>query len=291
MQPIVSLNDIHKSFGSHHVLKGVSFNVYPGELVTLLGVNGAGKTTTINLILGLEQASSGEINVLGHRPGSLAARQEVGVTPQSTDFPEGIKVKEILEFARAHYHNPLNLEQICQDFALTDVLERKANDLSGGLKRRIAVALAFIGQPKMVFLDEPTTGLDVNSRQQIWQAVTRFISQGGTVFLTTHYLEEAENLSTRIIILKEGEIKLQGTVNEIKSIADASVVSFDTGHFPDEFPHALKITKHGQRISIETKDVDNLVRELVRYDIEFKHLSIQGSTLEKAFVAMTTGEA
>ena len=214
---IIQLNNIHKSFKQKKVLKGLSFDVKEGECIALLGCNGAGKTTTLNILLGLEQADSGQVSILGGEPGSLNVKTELGVTPQGTDFPEGLKVKEILELVAAHYPDPIGVEDAINQFSLQTIANQVSAGLSYGQKRRVAVALAFIGKPQLIFLDEPTTGLDVQSRHGLWDIINAYVKSGGTLVLTTHYLDEAEYLASRVLVLDDGMIRTQGTVAQIKA--------------------------------------------------------------------------
>lgn len=282
---IIRLHEVAKAF-DRPVIANLSLQVEAGELVTLLGVNGAGKTTTINLILGLEKPDHGEIELLGEKPQSLSVRRQIGVTPQNTGFPEGLTVKEVIQFVQAHYAAPRDVAVIAEQFGLQKILDQQTAGLSGGQKRRLAVALAFVGNPRCVFLDEPTTGLDVESRQKIWKAIHNYIASGGTVFLTTHYLEEAEALSTRIIILEKGNIKIEGTVAQIKAMAGFARVRFMTDQVPMKLMHAEKIENAGRWVTLHTHNVDGLIRELVQNGIEFKQLQIMESSLESAFLHM-----
>lgn len=284
---IVELNGVFKSFNGRGIIRDLSLKVAAGEAITLLGVNGAGKTTTINLILGLETPDSGKITLFNEKPGSLRARELVGVTPQNTGFPEGIRVGEIIEFVRSHYPKSEPLQQLAKRFGLNALLQQRTSLLSGGQKRCLSVALAFAGNPSCVFLDEPTTGLDVESRQRIWNAIRDYLSSGGTVFLTTHYLEEAEMLSHRIAILEEGRIKIEGSVNHIKSLAGMARIRFHADVMLTDFPYVEKIEKEGNIYTLHTHSVDNLVRALVENQIPFKHLQIVESSLENAFITMT----
>lgn len=289
---LVSLRDVHKSFQDVAVIRGVDFALQPGELVTLLGVNGAGKTTIINMILGLLSPSSGQIQLLGHKPRSVIARRQVGVTPQSTGFPEHITVGEVLSFVRAHYPSPMALATCVERFGLQDLLDKHCQDLSGGQKRRLAIAQAFVGQPRCVFLDEPTTGLDVESRQQVWAAIRQYVNEGGSVFLTTHYLEEAEQLSTRIIILEQGVIKQEGTVAEIKALAGMARVGFladdmSCDMLQNNIPGIEKIEQQAERYTLHTHDSDHVVRALVNQNIAFRELTVIESSLESAYLQVT----
>jgi ABC-2 type transport system ATP-binding protein len=284
---IVKLSNVHKSFADLEVIRGINLEIKRGELLTMLGVNGAGKTTTINMMLGLQKPTAGDIALFGESPEHQPTRQRIGVTPQNTGLPEEIKVKEILEFVGAHYLKPKSIEEVARLFGLADLLERAAHGLSGGQKRRIAVALAFVGNPDIVFLDEPTTGLDVESRQQIWLAIQAYLAQGGTAFLTTHYLEEAESLSTRIVILEQGKIKVEGTVTDIKALAGLARIKFKAPQIPDDLHYVAKREQYNGHFILHTEQVDALVRELVRRDIAFRDLQIIESSLESAYLKMT----
>ena len=269
------------------MIRDLSLTLNQGELVSLLGVNGAGKTTTINIILGLEKPTSGEASLLGHAPGSIAAKRQVGVTPQNSGFPEGLSVKEIIEFIRSHYKDPLTLNEVAEQFNLTPILNQRTNKLSGGQKRRLAVAQAFIGKPKCVFLDEPTTGLDVESRRSIWKAVKQYLKNKGSVFLTTHYLEEAEALSDRVVIIDQGVIKFEGTVDKIKELAGLARVCFIANAMIGPLSHVEKIEQNGHNFILHTHQVDELIRELVHKNIEFHDLKIIESSLESAYLQIT----
>ena len=207
--PIIELKDIKKSFGRKAVLKGLTFSIEPGELIALLGCNGAGKTTTMNILLGLEKADSGTARLFNQPPGAMSVKAQLGVTPQGTDFPEGLKVKEILAFVAAHYDHPLSVTETIERFSLDTIADQLTAGLSYGQKRRVAVASSFIGNPKCIFLDEPTTGLDVQSRHALWDITRTYVENGGTLILTTHYLEEAEKLASRVLVLDDGVIRTQ----------------------------------------------------------------------------------
>ncbi len=281
----VELKSIHKSFGKLQVLRGLDLSLPAGKLVTLLGVNGAGKTTTINIMLGLEKADAGKINILNGQPQQVAIRQQIGCTPQNTNFPEEIKVREIINFTQQHFPNFTATDELAEQFGLKNILERKTGGLSGGQKRRLAVALAFVGNPKLVFLDEPTTGLDVESRQKIWQAVRYYLSQHNTsIFLTTHYLEEAEALSDHIIILEQGKIKIEGSVDEIKALAGITRVCFQATKIPEHLAYVEKTEQQGDLYTLHTTQADELIRDLVHQDVAFRNLKIIESSLETAFL-------
>lgn len=288
---IISLKDVEKNFGLKKVLRGLSFDVAPGELIALLGCNGAGKTTTINMLLGLEQADAGEISIFGSKPGSMQVRSLLGVTPQGTDFPEGLKVKEVLELVAAHYPNAIALDEAVTKFSLTDIADQVTAGLSYGQKRRVAVALAFIGNPKLIFLDEPTTGLDVQSRHALWDIIRNYVKSGGTLVLTTHYLEEAEKLASRVLVLDKGVISQQGTVAEIIAETGMMSVVFEAPACPPSLDNAVSIKQSAGCYTIETSNSDALLRELVNKNIDFANLIVHKSNLETAFLEINAASA
>ncbi len=214
--PLAGAHGVHKRYGRIEALKGVDLDLHPGELLALLGPNGAGKTTLISLLLGLRRPDRGEVRLFGLNPRDLRARSAVGATPQQTAFPNNLTVLEVMELIRAHYPQPRPIRGLLEAFELDGLERRQVGGLSDGQKRRLAVALAFSGDPKAVFLDEPTTGLDVKSRRGIWEGIQAFRQSGGAVLLTTHYLEEAETLASRVIILHHGQVIAEGSVAELK---------------------------------------------------------------------------
>ena len=282
--PIIELKDIKKSFGRKAVLKGLTFSIEPGELIALLGCNGAGKTTTMNILLGLENADSGTARLFNQPPGAMSVKAQLGVTPQGTDFPEGLKVKEILAFVAAHYDHPLSVTETIERFSLDTIADQLTAGLSYGQKRRVAVASSFIGNPKCIFLDEPTTGLDVQSRHALWDITRTYVENGGTLILTTHYLEEAEKLASRVLVLDDGVIRTQGTVAEIIAESGMMSISFNAKSCPQTLEHAATITQTADSFVLETTNSDALIRELVDKQVPFEHLIVHKSSLEAAFL-------
>jgi ABC-2 type transport system ATP-binding protein len=192
---------IVKRFGDARVLDGFDLVVERGERVVVLGPNGAGKTTAISILLGLRRADLGTVLVCGASPTELSVRRRIGCTPQQTAFPETLRVGEVVDFVRAHYPRPLAQQDTLGRFGLTTLASRRLGGLSGGERRRLACALAFAGDPELVVLDEPSAGLDVESRLGLWRSICE---DGRTVLLTTHSFEEADALATRIVVLRRG---------------------------------------------------------------------------------------
>jgi ABC-2 type transport system ATP-binding protein len=196
-------------------LAGVSFELHDGEILALLGPNGAGKTTAIGVLLGLRHPDSGEARLFGRDPREPASRRRVGSTPQELDFPGTLTVAEVLDFAGRHFPARADVGELLSRFGLEEVARRQCGGLSGGQRRRLAVALAFVGDPAVVVLDEPTTGLDVEARKSVWDAIRSHRSRGGSALLTTHYLEEAEKLASRVVVLVSGRVVCEGRPREI----------------------------------------------------------------------------
>lgn len=214
-----SLHGVVKCFGDVAALDDIDLTVGEGEIVAVLGPNGAGKTTAVSLLLGLRRPDRGTAEVLGRDPCSPRARTSVGAAPQEMSFPPTLRVGELVEFVRAHYPEPLRSDVVLETFALADVAGRQVGGLSGGQRRRLAVSLAFAGDPQLAILDEPTAGLDVETRRALWDAIRRHAGRGRSVLLTTHHLEEAEALAHRIVVIAGGKVLAAGSAAEIKGTA------------------------------------------------------------------------
>jgi ABC-2 type transport system ATP-binding protein len=212
-----ALRGVTKRFGAVVALDGVDLELRRRDVLALLGPNGAGKTTALSLMLGLRRADAGRAELFGMDPRRPASRTSVGVTPQETSFPPTLRVREIVDLVRAHFGTPFATEELLRRFGLADSSRRQAGGLSGGERRHLAVALAFAGQPLAVFLDEPTTGLDVEARRVVWSELQAYAAQGGTILLTTHYLEEAEALASRVVLLAHGRIRAEGSPRQLAS--------------------------------------------------------------------------
>lgn len=291
---ILQFNSVNKYFSTKQVLNDVSFSVCKNEIIALLGVNGAGKTTTINLMLGRQIPTSGSVTLFGQDPKNYTSRYKIGVTPQNVEFPEGVKVREILEFVHGHYQKPHPIQFMIDTFELASFLEERGARLSGGQKRRLALALAFIGNPDIIFLDEPTTGLDVGARKILWEYIKAEAKLGKTIFLTTHYLEEIEQVATRVLFLQHGQIKLDGTVEAIKKIASTSLIKIsfvlESDYDFSSFQYCEKFSRQQEKYILETYEPDNLLRELVQKNVEFKNLSIERENLESAFLNLSNAK-
>lgn len=285
----VRLDGIHKAYGAVRALSGLDVTLAAGEIHAFLGANGAGKTTAIGVMTGLRRADSGSVQVLGGDPQEVAVRRRIGLTPQESGFPNNLRVCEIIRLVRAHYPTPLSDADLFARFPLQTLWRRQAGSLSGGQKRILAVALAFVGNPDLVFLDEPTTGLDVTARQTLWQAVLSYRSTGGTVVLTTHYLEEAEALATRVVVICQGRAVAEGAVDEIRARVGQGRITY-RGEAREGIAGATRVERIGEEVAILAYDADAVVRALVTHGVTFSELQVRPASLEEAFVAITEGD-
>ena len=284
---VARLVDARKSYATVEALSGVNLDVHKGRLVALLGPNGAGKTTAISLLCGLRRPTSGTVELFGGNPEQPVNRRLLGVTPQDTGFPESLKVREIVDLVRAHYADPVPAEEALHHLGITHLANRQTGGLSGGEKRRLAVALAFVGRPRLVILDEPTTGLDVDSRRALWQVVREYLARGGTVLLTTHYLEEAEALADEVVVIDKGSILAQGSVADITAQVDVTRVRLRVAELPD-LPGVVEIEKERDVTVVYTTDADEFVRRLVHSGAAFSGIEVAPVSLEEAFLRLTS---
>ncbi|MFK3981596.1 ABC transporter ATP-binding protein [Micromonospora sp. NPDC050397] len=275
-----------RRYGEVTALDQVSFEVRAGEVVGLLGPNGAGKSTLLNLLVGVRRVSAGRVELFGGDPRDRANRQRLGVTPQETGLPPTLRVGEVVDYVSAHYADPVPRAELLDRFGIADLARRQTGGLSGGQKRRLAIALAFVGRPQLVILDEPTTGLDVEARHSLWEAIRSFHADGGTVLLSSHYLEEIEALAQRVVVLGQGRVLADNTVAAIRGIVGVRRVSLAAAELP-ELPGVLGVETSEGRTHLLTADADQLVRDLVRSDVAFSDLEIRPTSLEEAFLTLT----
>lgn len=276
-----------RSYGPVIALDGVSLDVPAGQLLGLLGPNGAGKTTLLQLFAGLRRPTSGTVELFGGDPRDAARRRRLGCTPQETGLPPTLRVHEIVEFVAGHFDHPVPTGELLEQFGLTGLERRQSGGLSGGQKRRLAVAVAFAGRPDLVLLDEPTTGLDVEARHALWDAVRRYHQEGGTVVLTSHYLEEVEALAERVVVIDQGRVRADGTIAEVRSLVPARRVGLRAPDLPD-LAGVERSSREGERYELWTADSDSLVRQLVTTGIPFHDLEVATASLEEAFLALTS---
>ena len=295
----VQLEHVSKNFGKVQALKQVSFKVEPGEVIAFLGPNGAGKTTAISLMMGLRSPDSGTATIFGRDPRDPQNRSRIGAMLQESDVPSTLKVREVVDFIGRAYSNPLTVTKALEMADLTELANRPAANLSGGQKKRLAFALAVIGNPDVLFLDEPTAALDVEARRGFWEQVGTFTRSGKTIILTTHYLEEADAIAERIVVINAGEIVAQGTPAAIKARVGGKIVRFKSPGFPAGTLEATMLEKlpisrssiNAETVELYTLEPEQVLRELFIRNVPMSDLEVRGGGLEEAFVQITNSQS
>ena len=287
---LARLEGVHKSFGSRPALRGVDLTVEAGTAVALLGGNGAGKTTSISLLLGLLRPDRGQALLSGRPASDRRARQEVGVMLQATGLPDMLRVRELLELTRRYYPAPRSVADCVALAGLEDILHRRYGQLSGGQQRRVQFALAICGRPRLLFLDEPTTGLDIEARRSLWQAIGEMVGDGCGVLLTTHYLEEAEALANRVVVLQDGAVVACGGTEELRSrVARARVGCLTALAAADiaSWPGVQAVAADGARLDITVDAPEAIVARLLSADPTLSGLEVRRAGLAEAFLDLT----
>lgn len=296
MSYAIEFNQLVKQYGSQRAVDGLNLQFERGKISALLGPNGAGKTTTISMILGLQKPTSGEINVLGLPAGTPALRQRVGALMQDVKPADGLTVREVLQLFRSYYRNPLSLDRLLDISGLRAEAKKRASALSGGQRRRLAFAQSLAGNPDLLLLDEPTVGMDVESRIRFWDTIRGFAAAGKTMLVTTHYLEEADSVADHIAVIAQGRIVAEGTPEQLKSKAALRTVSFRTAHVPEEqallrLTGVEKAESNGSRIRLYVRNTDIVLGELLQTDWGVADIEVQSATLEEAFRSLTNQTA
>ena len=286
---VAALVGVSRAYGTTVALEDVDLAVRRGEVLALLGPNGAGKTTAIRILVGLRRPDRGRALLFGRDPRRREARLRLGCTPQETSLPAALTVRETLDLVRAHFPRPVATAALLERFELTGLADRQNGGLSGGQRRRLAVALAFAGNPELIVLDEPTTGLDVSARRIVWRAIAEHAAAGGAVLLTTHYLEEAEALATRVAVIARARIRAEGPVAAIRDRAGVTRIRIDAGDLPD-VPGVDRREHVDGATTLYARDAGAVVRELVRRGVPLDGLEVRRATLEEAFLGLTQAE-
>jgi ABC-2 type transport system ATP-binding protein len=297
----IQCRDLRKTYdGKVEAVRGLNLEIKAGECFGLLGPNGAGKTTTIEILEGLLQPTSGEVIILGRtwKTHTRELRELLGISLQETRLTEKLSVRETIDLFASFYHLPRSSADVIEDLQLTEKAEEWVGKLSGGQRQRLAVATALVGNPNILFLDEPTTGLDPQSRRQLWEIVRGFLRQGGTVLLTTHYMDEAERLCDRLAIIDHGQVIAEGTPTAlIERLGGHHVVEF-TVSSESASPNQWKMLPGVESVRQENGVTSLSVREphltipalldMVRMqNSQLLHLSTRQASLEDVFVNLT----
>jgi ABC-2 type transport system ATP-binding protein len=298
--PVISVHGLHKRYGDKEAVRGIDLEVRRGEIFAFLGPNGAGKTTTVEILEGFRQATAGTISVLGSDPWHAHSswRERIGIVLQESEAEPGLTVRECLNLYAGYYHQPREVDETLELVALTEQAGQRATTLSGGQRRRLDVALALIGDPELIFLDEPTTGFDPAARRAAWAVIAGLRALGKTILLTTHYMEEAERLADRIAVIAAGEIVAQGTpqtLGDRQRAASRITFSLPPDTAVSELPGAIV-----ERIERDSGDALLLPSSTVASDLhvlsgwalerghEFEDLEVRRPTLEDVYLKLTT---
>ncbi len=287
---IAGLSAVTKNYGSRRALDGIDLTVGKAEILAVLGPNGAGKTTAVKLLLGLLDPDSGAVRVFGKDPREARGRERSGAMLQVARVPETLRVREHIDLFSSYYPHPLPIAETLEAAGMTELANRKFGELSGGEKQRALFALALCGNPDLLFLDEPTVGMDVEARRGMWKQIRALAARGKSVLLTTHYLEEAEALADRIVVLHHGRVIENGTAAEIKSRVAGQVVKCRTRLTIEDlmrFPHVSEVHCEGGVTEIRTSSSDDVLRQLILTDPEAHGIELKNSGLEEAFLALT----
>jgi ABC-2 type transport system ATP-binding protein len=287
---VASLAGVSKNYDAVKALVNVDFNVRAGEVVALLGPNGAGKTTAVKLVLGLMTPNSGKVQVFGADPTNPDNRLRTGAMLQVGRVPETLRVREHIDLFSTYYRKHLPIADVLAAAGLEKLSDRKFGELSGGQKQRVLFALAICGDPDLIFLDEPTVGLDVEARRMLWDEIRRMVSRGKTVLLTTHYLQEADALADRIAVINQGKIIAEGTPSEIKAQTSGKKIRCITSLSADalrRLPGVREVHEDRDAVEIHAAEAEAIVRELLARDAGLTGLEISSAGLEEAFLALT----
>jgi ABC-2 type transport system ATP-binding protein len=291
---LARLRGAGKSYGALRALDGIDLALRGGELLALLGPNGAGKTTAISLLLGLVRADAGEVALFGMDPQRIEARRGIGVMLQDAALPQTLRVGELIRLTASYYPSPRSVAESAELAGVADLLHRPYGKLSGGQQRRVQFALALCGRPKLLFLDEPTVGMDIEARQKLWNAIRALVAEGASIVLTTHYLEEAEALADRVCVMARGKVVSEGSVEALRARIALKRVWCATRLPLAEaaaWPEVADARLDGQRLCLSTEHVEALVRRLLAHDAQLSALEVRAAGLAEAFTELTRDDA
>ncbi len=297
METAIEVRDLKKSYGDLEALRGINFTMNRGEIFALLGPNGAGKTTIMEILEGYIQRTSGHVSVLGYDPDSSPEdlRSRVGIVLQETGVDLYLKVGEIIKQFSGFYQNPKPINEILDVTGLREQSDIRIRRLSGGQRRRLDVALGIVGDPELLFLDEPTTGLDPYARRNTWNMIASLRELGKTILLTTHYMDEAEVLADKIALLNAGIIEAEGTLEELRTYKKATTIKFELDDAINRIPVEISKLANviGNEVKLETTTPMSSLAILASWalneEIELRGLSVQQQSLDEIFIELVEG--
>ena len=298
METAIEVRDLKKSYGDLEALRGINFTINRGEIFALLGPNGAGKTTIMEILEGYIQRTSGHVSVLGYDPDSSPEdlRSRVGIVLQETGVDLYLKVGEIIKQFSGFYQNPKPINEILDVTGLREQSDIRIRRLSGGQRRRLDVALGIVGDPELLFLDEPTTGLDPYARRNTWNMIASLRELGKTILLTTHYMDEAEVLADKIALLNAGIIEAEGTLEELRTYKKATTIKFELDDAINRMPVEISKLANviGNEVKLETTTPMSSLAILASWalneEIELRGLSVQQQSLDEIFIGLVEGK-
>jgi len=288
------LEGVSRRFGKTVALQDVSIDIRRGELLAILGPNGAGKSTSIALLLGLHQPDCGRATLFGRPPGEIDSRRRVGIMMQEANLPPDIRVRELIHLVSSYYPDPLPVRDVLDLTQTGPLASRPYAALSGGQKRLAQFAAAICGRPQLLFLDEPTAGLDIQARERLWATLRTLVAHGTSIVLTTHYLEEAEALANRVVVLARGRMVATGTVNEIRALVARKKISCVTSLSADEIraiAGVQSVHQDREQMCISVREAEPAVLELLMRDRSLRDLEIHRAGLAEAVAELTEGAA
>ena len=287
---LAELSGATKRFGNVLALDALDLQIRPNELFALLGPNGAGKTTAISLLLGLETPDGGSAMLFGASPQSIEARRQTGVMMQEVALTPELRVREHVDLVASYYPDPMTPEAALEMTGAAPLANRPYGKLSTGQKRQAQFAMAVVGRPKLLFLDEPTVGLDIQSRELVWRALQRLVGDGCSIVLTTHYLEEAEALADRVAVIARGQLIATGTVDEMRALVVRKRITCRTSLSPGQvsgWPDVQSVATDQRGMHITASNTENVVRRLLAADDDLQDLEVQRAGLAEAFTELT----
>jgi len=294
----IELRGLEKTFGSPagpvRAVRGIDVEVHEGETVALLGPNGAGKSTTVDMLLGLQRPDAGTVAVFGGPPEQAVGAGRVGAMLQEGGVLRDLTVRELVAMMAALFPKPLDVDEALRLAQLSEITDRRSERLSGGERQRLRFAVALVSDPDLLVLDEPTVGMDVESRRAFWSTVRELSSRGKTFLFATHYLEEADAYADRVVLMAHGRVVADGPPTEIKAIVGSRTIRATLPNVAleelERLPGVTHAERHGESVALACSDSDAALRELIARHPEARDIEVRGAGLEDAFVQLTTGE-